>query len=221
MSITRTQSNHASAAGGGTTLNVSLTGVGVASLVCLSTSYDIGGGGTESVADDLSANALPINNTSAGGFSQSTALWYYKNYGGGNRTFSQVLSVSHLNRGITVAEAAGADTTAPLEGTASNNGTSASPSSGNVSPAPSRPGTYLFGRCEGANQPSSASPASDIFQDSTTFGDTEDYTQPAASAIGLTWSMTSGSFQALAASFIPADNRPQRRALSHQQRRAA
>jgi len=219
MGITRTQSNHADAAGSGTTLNVSLSGVASTSLVCLSTSYDIGGGGTESVQDDLTVAATGINSTSAGGFSQNTALWYYKNYGGGNRTFSQVLSVAHLNRGITVVELAGAVTGAPLDGTASNNGTSASPTSGNLSPAPSIAGTYVFGRCEGANQPSSASPASDIFQDSTTFGDTEDYVQPTPAAFGLTWSMSSGSFQALAASFKPADARPQRHALPHNQRR--
>lgn len=182
-------------------------------LITIATSFDLGAGTTNSVTDDLSASAINCGSTTGGNFAQNTSLWYYKNYGGGNRTITLNTpnGTGNLARSIVGQELSGADPNNPLIGTASGAvstpGSSTTPDSTALSPATTVDGTYYWGRTEGQNTISAVSPASEVRQEPITAGDVEDYIQPTASSISLTWSQPSGgAYQALAASFAPASN---------------
>jgi hypothetical protein len=206
VSITRVtaQVAHNSSAAGGTLLSTSLTAIASRALVVAWASYDTAGGGSARVEDDLGRGATFVLRTTAGGFNQAVEIHFFCNYPGGSRTFSLINSASNTNRTIVVAERAGADLNTPLDGSASASGTSATPASGNVVPAPALDGGYVAGITASANIPSAAAPFADVWQDSTSFTDSEDYLQAVAAAIGATWTQVSGAWEAIAASFKPA-----------------
>jgi len=203
--ITRVQSNHAANAASGGSLPCALSGIADKSLILIATSFDTAGGTTGSrVEDDLGKGAQLALRTFAGGFNQMIEVWFYCNYYGGSRTFFLINSPAQSNRTIVVAERAGGDLNAPLDGTASANGSSATPASGNVSPAPTLDGGTLFAIAAGSAIPAPTSPLVDVWADSTSFSDTADLLQAVAAAIGASWTMTSGAWEAISAFFKPA-----------------
>lgn len=192
---------------GGTFSIGPINGIAAGNALSVSSSWDETNGTTgSSITDDLSVAAVNCGTTDAGGFSQRSELWYYKNYGGGNRTFTLNNSPAQAGRMLSVEEVAGADKVSPLGGVAVNSGISATPTSTNISPTPTLNGIYLWGTIEAnSNQPSAdtGNGFAEIFNDTTTLGDTESKLQAVAAAIAATWTATSTGYQALAASFNP------------------
>lgn len=202
--MNRVQFAHLEAVGAGTTIACTLNSVAANALIVHSCICGENGTVTVTgVADDLTIAgqlALALN---PGGL-EHIELWYHKNHGGGTRTFTITFSTSITDRGIVSTEYAGADQTSPLDGTATATGNSATPDTGVLIPEPTVNGCVIVGLVCAQNQPASASPFIDVFQDTTNFCDTEDYVQSTYGPINATWTMTSGLWGAIAAVFKPA-----------------
>lgn len=214
--------NHASnnSALSGTGLGAFMSGVAVGALVVVCTSWDETGGTTGStVVDDLSVAAT--NKTRITGHGQSDEIWRYANYGGGTRTITLNNSPNQSFRSITVMEFAGSPAS-PDDGVATNSATSTSPSSGNLSPAPSVDGELIVGFAvsAGSGTITSASPSTDVLQGAGS--DVQYYIQPTAASFASTWTDSANEvWEAAAVSFKPAlavVSLPPRRALAPQLR---
>jgi hypothetical protein len=209
MSITRTQFNHAeNSAFDATPLAVALAGIAPHSLVVVRISYDNSlGQTTASLVDDLAvAGALAVGVTRSDA-TQRIELYYFKDHGGGSRTFTWTGSAASSSKGIVATEYADAHLTSPLDGIAATDsgpGVSTAPTSGNISPAPSVNGTLIYGSANSGGTPTWAAPFSSVFHDTTNVTDDEDYVQPTAGGLAATWTSASDTFGALAASFKPA-----------------
>lgn len=196
----RVQFGHTEAAGAGTSIACTVNGIAAGNLVAHLVQCEPSGTVTLT-EDDLGVDAvLAVART---GGNQRIECWYHKNHGGGNRTFTATYEASHNFRAIVSAEYSGVDPVSPLEGTANASGTSATPSSGNVSPTPTVDGALIIGICTPATLAVAGAPFNELFTEPGAGATSEDYVQPTAAAIAATWTMTSGTWDALAAVFLP------------------
>lgn len=207
MAITRVQSNHFQASGGAGSISVGLTGVAAGAAIVGGASHDdVGGTATvSSVTDDLAAaGAISHQFDDVSGFAQNFAHFAWKNHGGGNRSFTATFNVSAAFRNIAVVELAGAEQTGTLAGPATHgSGTSAAPSSGNVTPA--NDGAYFFGQAQGQSvTPTAAAPFGSVLDETAALQNFEDYIQPAKLARNAVWTMASAFWTALVSTYYAA-----------------
>lgn len=211
MAVARVQKGSANAAGSGSSLGVSLTSVGASSLVVCGVSFDTTNSFTSpgcTVKDDLSVSAgndVAFNDTGDG---QELNVFSFVNYGGGNRTFTCTYSPSQILRSFEVVETSGADTSSPFIGSSTNTGSGTSLTSGNMSPAPSRNGSWALGiSCVGTSTAATASAPSNDMDNTTGNGDGTDYSdlaQATAGNINLAWTVSpSATWGALCAGYQP------------------
>lgn len=201
MAITRTQFNNAQSGASGPTIAVALTGIAAGSLVivigsCESTK-------TMTLADDLSVAG--VSAVAKTGVAKRQEILYYKNYGGGDRTFTLTFNTNSSLRSIVAIEYAGADTVDGLDAgkTSSSNGEDANPTSGAVTPSVN--GALFVGSCGGnANQPAAASPFGVIYNNTVNLLNSEDYIQTTAASQAAPWTITSDFWAACVAVFKPA-----------------
>lgn len=186
---------------------MSLTGVAAGATIVGGASHDdVGGTATvSSVADDLAAPGT-INHQfdDTAGFAQNFAHFSWKNHGGGNRTFTAYFNVSASFLNIAVVELASAEQVGTLVGPATHgSGTSAAPSSGNVTPT--KDGAYFFGQVQGQSVvPTPAAPFSGILDETAANQNFEDYIQPTAAARNAPWTTAASAFwTALVSTYYP------------------
>lgn len=210
MAIVNVQSNFATAAGSGTSLGATLNGVGAGAAIIFYATNDSGGGGSVSgVADDLAVAAnLAHGWDDITGFIQYYSHWSFQNHAGGNRTFTATYSVSAPFRAVAVVELSGAEPTGTLNGPAThNNGTSAAPSSGAVTPA--NDGAYFFGTVQGqSTTPAAAAPFSHVLDITANLTNVEDYVQAIAANLAATWTMASAFWSATVSTYYAAVSVP-------------
>lgn len=127
------------------------------------------------------------------------ALYSFSRHSGGNKTFTVTFSASQTFRGVVVLEL----TPSVFDGAASSgSGSSATPSSGNLSP--SADGSYIVGFAMGATALTVAGGFSDLFNDSSVnTSDTSGFAQTSRASVAATWTMTSGIWAAIAAAYRP------------------
>lgn len=203
MPIARVQSGHNENTASGTTIATgTISGIAADSLVVVLVSVE-DGVTVSSVKDDLNVSAMKAEGVDWVAGTQRGELWYFKNYGGGNRNFTATFSATQPFRAILAIEYSGADVDAPLIGVCHATGSSAAPSSG-TPVTPGMDGALYVGSAIGASQPAAASPFTVVLNDTTTVINTEDYVQPTAAPRDAIWTMTSGGWGALVALFRPA-----------------
>ena len=220
MAVSRVQSNQVSTGGAtGTSIAVSLNGILAQSLVACAVMCDNTSATISGVADDLSVAAVKSVGLSDTNHSERQEHWYFKNYGGGNRTFTATFSVSTAWRALLAVETSGADLASPLGPTNSNSAaTGATITAGSVTAT--QDGAYFFASCQGNTQPAAQSPLSEIWADTTLVHSHADNAQSTAAAFNATWTHTSGAWSAIVSTFYPAVAAPTRaaRAMAPQQR---
>jgi len=129
---------------------------------------------------------------------QRLALYSFPNHPGGNFTFTATFSGSQTFRGLDIAEL----TPSVFDAASSGTGTSAAPSSGNITP--SVDGSYFLGFALGASALTKAAAFTDLVNDPTTLtSDFEGFAQSTKAALAATWTMTSGIWGAIGASYRP------------------
>lgn len=151
------------------------------------------------VSDGTITNSAPDVSFHWAGGSQNLAIFSFPSHAGGNFTFTANYAGTGVPfRGLDIVEL----TPSTFEGSSSASGTSAAPSSGNISPTPTVDGEYIVGFCLGATALTSAGGFADLVNDPTTdVSDVEGLAQSAKAAIAATWTMTSGIWGAVAASY--------------------
>lgn len=151
------------------------------------------------VSDGTITNSTPDITFHWAGGTQNMALFSFRNHAGGNFTFTANFAGNTAFRCIDIIEL----TPSQFEGSASSSGSSASASSGNISPTPSVDGCYIVGFAGDAAL-TSAGGFADLFNDPTIVGtDLEGLAQASKAAIAATWTLTSGVWGAIAASYKP------------------
>jgi hypothetical protein len=171
-------------------------------------------GGNTVVCAVTCADTFAINNVSDGTITNSTpdvtfhwagglqnmALFSFPNHAGGTFTFTANFAGSTAFRCIDIMEL----TPSVFEGSSTGSGTSASASSGNITPTPTVDGEYIVGFCGDAAL-TSAGGFTDLFNEPTIVGtDLEGLAQASKAAIAATWTLVSGVWGAIAASYKPA-----------------
>jgi hypothetical protein len=226
--LVQTVENNADAASA--TIAVTINGVVAGNLlvVCVA-GYNYTDADVSGVADDQSTAAVKAADKSSSTANNNCEIWYFQNHGGGNRTVTATFTTSNAQyRYITVSEWSGGAITSVFEGKAINDGTSATPSTGNLDVTPSQDGMLIIGLIHPNAVPTAAAPFTLLRYDGgSTNAHSEYYIQPTAAAIAATWTMSSATFGAVAASFkVPATVSPDlqfprglgrglRRGLSH------
>jgi hypothetical protein len=152
------------------------------------------------VSDGTITNSTPDVSFFWTGGAQWIALFSFPNHAGGNFTFTANFAGSVTFRCIDIMEL----TPSVFEGSSTGSGTSTSASSGNISPTPTVDGEYIVGFAGDAAL-TSAGGFSDLFNDPTIVGsDLEGLAQTSKAAIAATWTLASGVWGAVAASYKPA-----------------
>lgn len=130
---------------------------------------------------------------------QWIAIFTFLNHTGGSFTFTANFTPTSQFRQIEIVELANVEA---VDGTSSGQGTSAAPSSGNITPT--RDGGYQVGYGLGATALTSGSGWTDLFNDPTIItSDLEGRQRPDKSALAATWTMTSGNWGAVAVQYRP------------------
>jgi hypothetical protein len=204
MAIARVQFGKADASGSGGSIACTVNGIAPDSLVVVNTTCQ-DAATISSVKDDLNVTAAlstntPVDQTS---MSQRADQHYFEDYGGGSRTITATFSASATFRAITAIEYSGAATSGVYDNGSSATGTSASPSSGAVTPA--NDGSLFVGYIVYANTISNAAPFTLVWEDPSTGANTEDYIQPTAASQAAVYTQSpSGVFGALVGVYKPA-----------------
>lgn len=199
-----------SGAGQVSTLAATVNGISAGGCVVVLIGYDLSMhpiGVTTSITDDLGANAgAAVVSLDDPNITERFEIYVFKNYGGGNRTFTVTLNQSQIGVFIQVIPLINADLTTPVAGVASATAATANPSTGNISPTPTRNGSYGVGICTsaGGGPPTSGSPWSSLFNDTTDAANTETYAQATAAAIAATWTAGAAEFLCTAVMIQPA-----------------
>lgn len=126
---------------------------------------------------------------------QNMAYFLFVNHPGGTFTFTANFAGAVAFRAIAIIEL----TPCRFDAGTSASGTSAAPSSGNVTP--SVDGAYLVGFCAGDFLPAKAAAWTEILSESVVVTDTEGLAQAVKAAVAATWTMTSGKWGAMVAAF--------------------
>jgi hypothetical protein len=190
--IARIQATSAQASGAGTSIAATLNGVAVGNFV-LAFVYIANTANISNVRDDLTVNAVRANQFNWAADGAWMEHWYFKNHGGGNRTFTGNFSASVGFRTIEVVEYSGVDTVAPADTgkTSTGTGTSTTPATGAVLPSE---GNALFVGTAAATStaaPVAAKPFNQAVSEAVNFNTTEDYVQATPQSQVATW--TQGS----------------------------
>jgi len=186
-----------------TTIACSLTGIAAGCLlvVCASSASGV----TITVADDLSVAAVQA--VQKVGVGKNIQIWYFKNYGGGNRTFTVTFSAGVTARSIVAIEYSGRDPDNPFDTSATGNGEDALPTLGPVTPAQN--GSLFIGYMGAFQQPDAASPFEVVYNDTVNLLNSEDFIQTSAASLATTWTLPVSDFWAGAmAVFKPASPPP-------------
>lgn len=156
------------------------------------------------VSDGVNTNSTPDVVFDSTLITQRIALFSFPNCRGGNLTFTANFSAASAFRSIVILEL----TPSTFDVSSTNQGTSAAPSSGNLTPATN--GCLIVGYCGGATALTSSGGFSDYFNDSVDVFDTETLAQSTIATVAAAWTMTSGVWGAIAASYkpLPAGNAP-------------
>lgn len=188
MPVNGETANHAEALGVGTTLACALSGIGAASLVIGMVTCDDVGTITR-IRDDLAVDAVLQKALDWVAGSQRMEHHYYKNYGGGSRTFTLTTSSTDF-RGILVHWVSGAHLTAPEGPTNSATGNSAAPAAGAVTPGAD--GAYIFGTAfsSGGFTPTADVTWQEILRDTTLQEDTQALEQAVNATVNSTWGLS-------------------------------
>lgn len=200
MAIALVQSAESNS-GAGATNTIALTSIaaGNAIIICTSSHTNITISG---VADDLSvAGGLAVTAYDAT-TNDRLGIYAFLNHGGGTRTFTVTFSGNTVNRYTVASEWSGMALASAFEGkaTAATNG--ANPSTGNLDVTPSVNGELIIGFTNGDNAATAGTNFTLLQSDGVnTLAHAEYYIQPTAAAIAATWTMTSGNYQCIAASF--------------------
>jgi hypothetical protein len=132
------------------------------------------------------------------GGTEKLAIFSFPNHPGGAKTFTANFAATQPFRAIVVLEL----TPCTFDVSSTGSGNSAAPSSGSLTPSVS--GSYIVGFCFGNSALTSAGGFADYFNEPTVnTTDTEGLAQAVAAAIAATWTMTSGIWGAVAASYKP------------------
>lgn len=201
MPVTRTQFNHVENAASGTSIAVSLTGIAPGSLVKVAVRHD--GTTTTGVTDDLSVAGALARGHTEGVDGIRIDVYYFKNHGGGNRTFTATFPAATA-RAIEVEELAGADTVNPLGPVNSANGSSNTAAAGSVTPGVD--GAYIAGYEANASfDYVPQAPMVGVLSELTSVSDSSALAQAINAAVNPTWTSASvENWAAVAVVFLPA-----------------
>lgn len=202
MVVTLVGSAHTENAASGTSIGIART-VSAGNLVVCVITVDDGATITNVTDGTTTKSSADIAFDWAAGV-QRLAMYSFPNYVGGSSKFTANFSGTQTFRQISAVELTGADKSTPFEGSASANGNSAAPATGNVSPSPTLDGTYILGYALGATALTSAGGYADLVNDPTiVVSDVEGLAQSVHAATGPSWTMASGIWGAVAASYKP------------------
>ena len=206
MAIARVQFGHAEAGGSGTSIGATLNGIIAASLVVVTSSNDSGTAVT-SVTDDLTVAAVnTVSLIDSIGFSQRYDHYYFKDYGGGNRTITVNYAAATPYRSIVVVELSGADTIAPAGPAAGQRSSGPVTTADSSAVTPTKNGAYFAGYCECVGPNTSPIPAGGafvVFDEPTNDHNTSGYVQATAASKSATWTIPSGAYAAIVSTFYP------------------
>jgi hypothetical protein len=171
------------------------------------------------VRDDLAVNAVVANPFDWVAGIQRLEHWAFMNHAGGLRTITANFNGSGSFRSIVAAEFKGAHPTNAIGVANNNSGTSATPSSGSVTPAVD--GALLLASINDSAAPAVVSPFGEVFAEAVNDNDTEYLLQAIAAAVAAGWSMPSSAYGAIITAFYPAPIARNARIMAPQQRMLA
>lgn len=189
----------------GVSIPVTRTGIVAGNLIAIGVGMNNSGPVTiTNVSDGTTTVSVPDVTLDIAAFSQTIAFFSFPNHTSGDFTFTANFSGSATARHIYCVELSGAHLTTPLDGIGSATGTSATPSSGNLSPAPAVNGEYILGFTVTGVATTVGSGFTLLGSEQVFLGAwVEGLAQATAAPIAADWSIASGPWGAIGASYKP------------------